>query len=188
MLVAQWNELLAIPNLLSLSRVPLGLLLFANASPGLRFTLIVLAALTDWMDGWLARRWGQSSALGALLDPIGDKAFAGCAVVVAWLEGCLTPAAVSLLLSREIALVGHLLHCGVRRALQAPCRVQVGTCSASKLFTTLQFGVLAALVLQLPVPQPLWAAFPLIAVWAYVQWSRKALPAPVQGAPAVGQA
>ncbi|PIQ83784.1 MAG: CDP-diacylglycerol--glycerol-3-phosphate 3-phosphatidyltransferase, partial [Candidatus Omnitrophica bacterium CG11_big_fil_rev_8_21_14_0_20_63_9] len=33
----------------------------------------IVASLTDWLDGWLARRWNQMSPLGALLDPIADK-------------------------------------------------------------------------------------------------------------------
>ena len=35
--------------------------------------VFAVAAITDWLDGWLARRWGQTSAFGAFLDPVADK-------------------------------------------------------------------------------------------------------------------
>ncbi|HLS52089.1 MAG TPA: CDP-diacylglycerol--glycerol-3-phosphate 3-phosphatidyltransferase [Burkholderiaceae bacterium] len=44
--------------------------------------LFVVAAITDWLDGWLARRWNQSSAFGAFLDPVADKLMVCAALVV----------------------------------------------------------------------------------------------------------
>lgn len=41
-----------------------------------------LAAATDWLDGYLARRWNQSSAFGAFLDPVADKLMVGVALVL----------------------------------------------------------------------------------------------------------
>ena len=43
--------------------------------------LFALALITDWLDGWLARRWNQTSAFGAFLDPVADKLLV-CAVLV----------------------------------------------------------------------------------------------------------
>lgn len=45
-------------------------------------TLFVLAAVTDWFDGYLARAWKQESKLGAMLDPIADKAMVVIALMV----------------------------------------------------------------------------------------------------------
>ncbi|CAM3851561.1 CDP-diacylglycerol--glycerol-3-phosphate 3-phosphatidyltransferase [Kerstersia gyiorum] len=42
----------------------------------------VLAALTDWFDGWLARRWQQTSAFGAFLDPVADKLMVSAVLLV----------------------------------------------------------------------------------------------------------
>ncbi len=48
--------------------------------------LFVVAALTDRVDGWVARRWGQITDLGKLLDPIADKLLMGTALVLlSWL-------------------------------------------------------------------------------------------------------
>ncbi len=67
------------PNLLTLLRlmlVPVFIVVyhlpFASA-PLLTTALFVLAAVTDWLDGYLARRLKQSSAFGAFLDPVADK-------------------------------------------------------------------------------------------------------------------
>ncbi|HET7300975.1 MAG TPA: CDP-diacylglycerol--glycerol-3-phosphate 3-phosphatidyltransferase [Oleiagrimonas sp.] len=43
---------------------------FANIGAAVIF---VMAAVTDWLDGWLARRWNQTSNFGAFLDPVADK-------------------------------------------------------------------------------------------------------------------
>lgn len=79
------------PNALTLARAlagPLGAILLVQSSQagveseavrlGLLAALIfVIAALTDWLDGWLARLLNAESALGALLDPIADKCLVG---------------------------------------------------------------------------------------------------------------
>lgn len=41
-----------------------------------------IAALTDWFDGYLARRWGQTSSFGAFLDPVADKLMVGAALIL----------------------------------------------------------------------------------------------------------
>ena len=75
------------------------------------FTLFVGAALTDFLDGYLARAWGQESRFGAMLDPIADKAMVviALAVVAAYVQPhllfwVLLPA--SLILFREVFVSG----------------------------------------------------------------------------------
>ena len=68
-----------IPNLLTFSRIaviPLLVALLWLPGDGARWTacaLFTLAGITDYLDGYLARIWGEQSQLGALLDPIADK-------------------------------------------------------------------------------------------------------------------
>ena len=67
------TELWTVPNLVSLSRLPLvaGIVLLVDSS--LRYVLFFLVVLSDGVDGWLARRLNQETELGALLDPALDK-------------------------------------------------------------------------------------------------------------------
>ena len=69
-----------IPNILTVLRllaaplVALAFILFSSPSADIiAFVLFVSAAVTDFFDGYLARRWGQESAFGRMLDPIADK-------------------------------------------------------------------------------------------------------------------
>jgi phosphatidylglycerophosphate synthase len=68
---------LTVPNALSLSRVagtPFLFILVHIEPKGWFVALFVLLALTDWLDGLLARRWNQTSEFGSMLDTIGDMA------------------------------------------------------------------------------------------------------------------
>ena len=70
---------MTLPTKLTVSRILLtfviiGLLLSAGwVAKAAALVGFLIASLTDWLDGYLARRWHQTSALGALLDPIADK-------------------------------------------------------------------------------------------------------------------
>ena len=76
-----------LPNSLTLARIVMipifGLVFFlpweyANVAAAIVF---ILAAFTDWLDGWLARRLEQTSAFGAFLDPVADKLMVAIALV-----------------------------------------------------------------------------------------------------------
>lgn len=80
MSVSNSSRLLNVPNLITLARVALTLVLFvllAFHSYLASFILFVLAAGTDWMDGYWARRFGQVTQLGRVLDPFADKLIIG---------------------------------------------------------------------------------------------------------------
>lgn len=65
-----------IPNFLTLSRiamVPVIVVLLGNRQYEMALVIFVLAGLTDGLDGWIAKRFGLQSAMGAMLDPIADK-------------------------------------------------------------------------------------------------------------------
>ena len=80
--------MLRIPNLLTLFRIaliPVLVVLYFVPSTNRELLLtvvFVMAALTDWLDGFLARRWNATSALGAFLDPVADKLIVSTALVL----------------------------------------------------------------------------------------------------------
>ena len=80
--------MLNIPNLLTFLRILLipffvgSFYLPIEWSNQLSAFLFALAAWTDWLDGFLARRWHQTSSLGAFLDPVADKLMVAAALVV----------------------------------------------------------------------------------------------------------
>lgn len=70
---------LNVPNALTLSRcvlaIPIALLLYRGTESSILLAgiLLVIASLTDWLDGFLARRLGQTSVLGSILDVVADE-------------------------------------------------------------------------------------------------------------------
>jgi cardiolipin synthase len=84
---------LNLPNLLTWARIVLiplfvGIFYFEKSwvsapNQNLVATIIfVAAAITDWLDGWLARRLNQTSAFGAFLDPVADKLMVAAALII----------------------------------------------------------------------------------------------------------
>ena len=79
---------LTIPTWLTLARVlmiPVLVLVFYLPFKGTNFAsaaVFILASLTDWLDGWIARRYQQYSAFGAFLDPVADKLMVAVALVI----------------------------------------------------------------------------------------------------------
>ncbi|MBL8565342.1 MAG: CDP-diacylglycerol--glycerol-3-phosphate 3-phosphatidyltransferase [Hyphomicrobiaceae bacterium] len=106
------------------------------------FTLFVLAALTDWLDGYLARAWEQQSTLGAMLDPIADKLLVGAALLMLvhdnTINGISIWAAV-IILSREILVSGL-------REFLAELNVKIRVSQLAKWKTTVQLAALAVLL------------------------------------------
>ena len=63
-----------------------------------------IAAITDWLDGYLARRWGEVSAFGAFLDPVADKLIVVGALVVLLYLGRVDMLVAIIIIGREIAV------------------------------------------------------------------------------------
>lgn len=97
-----------LPNLLTAARfAAVALLLAAWYLPPpyglwLPLLLVLLACLTDFLDGFLARRWQVESELGRLLDPNADKLLIAAALVLLATQGLAHPVAVALILCREL--------------------------------------------------------------------------------------
>ena len=77
-----------IPNILTYGRIlaiPVLILVFylpVEWSATAATIIFMVAAFTDWLDGYLARRWDQTSAFGAFLDPVADKLIVAAALII----------------------------------------------------------------------------------------------------------
>ncbi|HKJ93230.1 MAG TPA: CDP-alcohol phosphatidyltransferase family protein, partial [Longimicrobiales bacterium] len=78
------------PNALSLVRLPLAVVFPLAHSASVRLAVLALVAAADFLDGQIARRFGQGSRVGEILDPAADKAFVGAALVTFLVEGALS--------------------------------------------------------------------------------------------------
>lgn len=106
------RRILTVPNALSLLRlamVPVVVLLLFIRADAAAVTLFVLAAMTDFLDGVLARR-SHPTLVGKILDPVADRLMLSSAAVVLAVRGILPFWAVGILVGRDLlALLGGLL-------------------------------------------------------------------------------
>jgi CDP-diacylglycerol--glycerol-3-phosphate 3-phosphatidyltransferase len=104
-------RLARIPNALTLARfaaIPVFIALEATAEGGKSWPAAIVfaaAALTDQLDGWLARRWQVESRFGTVADPLADRLMIDAAVVLLWLHSRLPWPALVLILARDLVLV-----------------------------------------------------------------------------------
>jgi CDP-diacylglycerol--glycerol-3-phosphate 3-phosphatidyltransferase len=100
----------SIPNLISLSRVALAVAFVADHDVNARIVIVLAAAVTDMLDGWLARRAGLTSRFGALIDPFADRVFALVAVATFVYEGSLTTLQYFIMIFRDLmTAIGFLV-------------------------------------------------------------------------------
>ena len=98
-----WLRILLIPVFVAVYYVPEAWL-STIAKNWTAMTVFSIAAITDWFDGYLARRWGQTSAFGAFLDPVADKLMVAAALIVlVWLDRAESWLAI-IIIGREIAI------------------------------------------------------------------------------------
>src|SRR5690606_2569359 len=76
-----WLRIAMIPLIVALYYVP-GSMLSEGMRDAIGAALFIIAALTDWFDGCLARRWTQTSIFGAFLDPVADKLMVCAALLI----------------------------------------------------------------------------------------------------------
>lgn len=154
----------SVADALSLLRIPLAVVFAAVDDTTVRVIVLVVAAISDFSDGWIARRLG-SSRMGTVLDPIADKLFTATAFVVVLLSSALAWYEVVLVLIRDlVATIAVLASVVVGRATTVPAR------AGGKAVTLLQLITLLAFLLDSSLLRPLaWAtgAVALYALWDY---------------------
>ena len=153
-------------NIASLSRIALIPLIVLCYQSGLVYAgplaalLFVVGSITDWLDGYLARRLGLGSPFGAFLDPVADKLFVTSILVLllAQYADLLIPAL--LLILREISISALREWMATRGSRDAVAVVWVG-----KVKTTLQMSALTLLLAASPSQLPLLFHLGLALIW-----------------------
>jgi CDP-diacylglycerol---glycerol-3-phosphate 3-phosphatidyltransferase len=169
---AMRSELLTVPNLLSLSRIPLtAVLCWAVAAEWWLVALLTfaVAAFTDWLDGWWARRFNQLSAVGRALDPLTDKVLIASAFIflIPVPDAGIHPWVVAVVVVREVLITG------LRGMVEAAGK-SFGADWFGKLKTVLQCAVLIGVLLLKTLRANEWwtAALPLLdGVQAALLWA-----------------
>jgi CDP-diacylglycerol--glycerol-3-phosphate 3-phosphatidyltransferase len=145
-----------IPNALTIVRfaaVPAFAVAFIAAGSGAAWGAGFLfggAAITDQLDGWLARRWHVESQFGRIADPLADRLMISVAAVLLWHEGRLPWPAALILLSRDLTLV-------IGYRLLAPRGVTVDVTRLGKVATwILYLGTSMVIVTDEGTQWPLW--------------------------------
>ena len=137
------SSLFSLPNVVSMSRLVLAAGFVGARGPEERLALIGAASLTDFLDGWLARRRNAATRWGALIDPIADRVFVLAAVVAFWAADDLSLAQCLVLLSRDVmTAVGF----GVARAVPWLRPVEFKARDLGKLVTVFQLATFAAVL------------------------------------------
>jgi CDP-diacylglycerol--glycerol-3-phosphate 3-phosphatidyltransferase len=98
-----WARIACIP-LLILAFVPGVLPLDVATRNQLSACLFIVAAVTDWLDGYLARKWNQTSNFGAFLDPVADKLIVSTALVLLVADGRVSELVTIIIIGREITI------------------------------------------------------------------------------------
>jgi len=103
---------LSIPNLITLARiilVPVVVWAIASGQLRLAFLLFLAAAISDGVDGFLAKRFGMKTELGAYLDPLADKVLIVSIYVTLGITGVIPLWIVILVVSRDIMIVSAII-------------------------------------------------------------------------------
>lgn len=173
-----WLRIVAIPLLIAVYYLPAAWL--TPPERNLAATLIfVAAALTDWADGYLARRLNQTSAFGAFLDPVADKLMVAAALIILVQLDRADAIVASIIIGREItisALREWMAKIGASKS--------VAVSMLGKIKTTAQMGAIPLLLYQSPLLDVdairignalLWIAA-LLTLWSMGYYLRMAWP------------
>ncbi|WP_126445449.1 CDP-diacylglycerol--glycerol-3-phosphate 3-phosphatidyltransferase [Sulfuricystis multivorans] len=151
-----WARIVLIPLVVGAFYLPLPLY-EQNLIATVAFTI---AAVTDWFDGWLARKLGQTSAFGAFLDPVADKLMVAAALVVLVQLGRADALVAIVIIGREIAISAlreWMAHLGAARS--------VAVSFVGKLKTTAQMLAIPMLLYYDPLP-----GIPIAAIGEALIW------------------
>ncbi|MCW8829291.1 MAG: CDP-diacylglycerol--glycerol-3-phosphate 3-phosphatidyltransferase [Gammaproteobacteria bacterium] len=147
-----------IPNILTLLRIaliPVFVVFFYLPVEGANIittAIFALAAVTDWFDGYLARKWKETSAFGAFLDPVADKLMVAAALVLI-VDNNPTAYAGFWLAIPAVVIIGREITISALREWMAEIgsSATVSVSMMGKIKTTAQMAALVLLLFQAPI-------------------------------------
>ncbi len=174
--ILTWTRIVAIPLIVGVFYLGLD-----TKTQNLIATVMFVAfALTDWLDGWLARRLNQASAFGAFLDPVADK-FLVCASLLVLVHLGRADVFVGLIIiGREIAISAlreWMAQIGASRSVAVH---MIGKVKTTVQMVAIPFLLFDGMLFGL-IDTGLWGAWliwiaAILTVWSMVYYLRKALP------------
>jgi CDP-diacylglycerol---glycerol-3-phosphate 3-phosphatidyltransferase len=153
--------MLTISNSLSLMRAPLAFL-FLSESTTLRALALFLAAFTDSIDGYLARRSKSTSKFGAVLDPVMDKFFVYFVLSVLLLESKIFLWQIAFMLCRDIFFFIFGIYLWITSKWNS---YEIHAVKWGKITTALQFIVLLGITMGLYIP---WFIYPFFILFGFL--------------------
>ena len=171
-----WARIAAIPLIVGVYYMPLD----ATTRNLAATVMFVFFALTDWLDGWLARKLNQTSAFGAFLDPVADKVLI-CAALIILLQLDRVNAFVALvIIGREIAISAlreWMAQIGASRSVAVHMLGKLKTTAQMVAIPFLLYdgGLFGVVDTRLWGTALIWIAT-VLTVWSMVYYLRKAIP------------
>jgi len=171
-----WARIVAIPLVVGVFHLPLG-----EPDRNLIATvLFVVVALTDWADGYLARRLKMTSSFGAFLDPVADK-FLVCAALLVLVELARVQSLIALIIiGREIAISAlreWMAHIGASRSVAVHMLGKLKTVVQMVAIPFLLYhGTLFGVIDTQQWGTVLIYASAVLTIWSMVYYLQKALP------------
>lgn len=160
------------PNMLSLSRIPLSIIfvtLLLNNKLILAITTLALIALTDFLDGYTARKLKQTSKIGEMLDQISDKISILAVLVILFIELKL-PAYILLILTRDVIVVIFATTIYLKKKIRG---VIIKPSIYGKIVTTLQFVTLIIILVKPEITKYLVTIIFVLSIIALIDYYKK---------------
>ncbi|MBC7940495.1 MAG: CDP-diacylglycerol--glycerol-3-phosphate 3-phosphatidyltransferase [Chitinophagaceae bacterium] len=171
-----WARIAAIPLIVGVFYLPLT----AEHRNQIATAMFVLFALTDWLDGWLARKLNQTSAFGAFLDPVADKFLICASLLVLLQQGRVDTLVALVIIGREIAISAlreWMAQIGAARSVAVHLLGKLKTVSQMVaipflLYDATLFGLVDT---RLWGTLLMWVAA-VLTIWSMAYYLRKAIP------------
>lgn len=162
------TELRSLPNLVSISRLALAVAFVFVPHPDARVVLVMLALATDYLDGYIARKLGPMTRVGALLDPFADRVFVLTGVSVFLFDESLNTLGYFIMISRDLATAFAFL---VARIVPSLRPVAFQARFSGKLVTVLQLATCIAILIRPPASWPMLAVVAAASAWAIMDYT-----------------